>query len=177
MPRRPIDQLQAGRAYYARHLPSVDQDHFGVLWHLFTVGHLVTIDLDALARQSGYSFADLDLLGTLGVDESAGMRATDLASALYVSNAVVSKRVARLERDRLITRRKDAADGRGYFLALTEQGRRLTEAAIARLAHEAKIVRFFRKLEPQDQRSLVRILGDLHERFDREFVGGTYWDS
>lgn len=176
MPRKPIDQLKAGRAYYARRLPQLDDAHFGALWHLFTVGHLVTTDLDNIARRHDCSFADLDMLGTLGIDQERGMRATDLASALYLSNAVISTRVARLEQRGLIERHR-GRDRRAYALRLTEAGRTLVEEVIVEIAREAKIARFFRELAPEDQSSLVRILGELHQRFDREFAGGPYRDD
>jgi DNA-binding MarR family transcriptional regulator len=174
MPRKPVDQLNAGRSYYARHLPGLDVEYFAPLWHLFTVGHLVTTDLDALARRFGCSFADLDLLGTLAIDERRPLRATDLASALYVSNAVISTRIARLEREGLLQRRKNDKDRRALDLVVTPRGRALIEAAIVAIAREAKIVRFFQELAPSDRAALARILGDLHQRFDREFVGGPY---
>lgn len=176
MPRKPIEQLKAGRAHYARRLPHLDDAHFGALWHLFTVGHLVTTDLDGIARRHDCSFADLDMLGTLGIDQERDMRATDLASTLYLSNAVISTRVARLERRRLIERHR-SRDKRAYALRLTDAGRALVEAVIVEIAREAKIARFFRELPREDQSTLMRILGALHQRFDREFIGGPYQDD
>jgi len=177
MPRKPVDQLNAGRRFYAELLPDLDVTHFGALWHLFTVGHLVATDLDAIARPIGCSFADLDFLGTLAIDERRTMRATDLASTLYVSNAVISTRIARLVKDGLIERQRSGEDKRAFDLRLTDKGRAVIEQAIHRVAREAKIVRFFRQLAPDDQQALVRILGDLHQRFDREFEGGPYSDD
>lgn len=170
MPRRPVDQLNAGRAFYARLMPDVDDAHFGALWHLFTVGHLVATDLDGVAREIGCSFADLDLLGTLAIDEADAMRATDLAATLYVSNAVISTRIARLCARGLVLRERDPRDGRAFWLRLTAQGRATVEEAIRHITREAKIVRFFRQMGEEDRATLVRLLGDLHQRFDREFV-------
>ena len=177
MSRKPVDQLDAGRAYYARHLPEIDADHFGVLWHLFTVGHLVIADLDHVARGMACSFADLDFLGTLTVDEPKSMRATDLASTLYLSNAAISTRVRRLLAAGLIRRERAPDDRRAFALRLTAAGRALIEEAVPAIARDAKIVRFFRQLPAEDRRHLVRILGDLHQRFDREFVGTPYEDG
>lgn len=177
MPRKPVDQLNAGRTYYAEHLPEVGVEHFGALWHLFTVGHLVTTDLNSIARRHDCSFADFDLLGTLAIEERKPVRATDLASTLYVSNAVVSTRVARLEQARLLQRRPSGDDRRAFDLVVTDKGRKLVEEAIAEIARDAKIVRFFRELAGDDQGALVRILGQLHQRFDREFIGGPYTDD
>lgn len=177
MPRKPVDQLNVGQSFYARHMPDLDVAHFGPLWHFFTVGHMVTTDLDGIARKLGYSFADLDFLGTLAIDERTALRATDLASSLYVSNAVISTRIARLEKDGLLERRRNPADRRAFDLALTPKGRALVEQAIGDIAAQSKLVRFFRQLSPDDQQTLARLLGDLHQRFDREFVGGAYIDE
>ncbi|GGC02982.1 hypothetical protein GCM10011494_21880 [Novosphingobium endophyticum] len=116
MPRKPVDQLNVGRSYYTRQLPGLDVEHFGPLWHFFTVGHLVATDLDAIAGKLGCGFADLDLLGTLAIDERSALRATDLASTLFVSNAVVSTRIARLEKQGLLERRRNARDKRAFDL-------------------------------------------------------------
>lgn len=174
MPRKPVDQLNVGRSFYARKMPGLNVEHFGPLWHFFTVGHLVATDLDAIARKLGYSFADLDFLGTLAIDERVALRATDLASSLYVSNAVISNRIARLEKDGMIERRRNPDDRRAFDLVLTQQGRALIEQAIVEIADQSKLVRFYRQLSEEDQQALARILGDLHQRFDREFVGGPY---
>lgn len=176
MPRKPVDQLNAGRSFYARRMPDMESEHFGPLWHFFTVGHLVTTDLDSIAGKLGYSFADLDLLGTLAIDQDAPHRATDLASTLYVSNAVISTRIARLGKDGLLERRHNPEDRRVFDLFLTPKGRALVERAIVDIAAQSKLVRFFRQLGPADQQTLSRLLGDLHQRFDREFMGGPYSD-
>lgn len=177
MPRKPVDQLNAGQSFYASRMPGMDVAHFGPLWHLFTVGHLVTTDLDGIAAKLGCSFADLDLLGTLAIEQAAPHRATDLASTLYVSNAVISTRVARLEKQGLLERRRNPEDRRAFDLELTPKGRTLVEQAIVDIATHSKIVRFFRQLSPEDQQTLGRLLGDLHQRFDREYPGGPYSDE
>ena len=177
MPRKPVDQLNVGRRFYARQMPDLNVDYFGPLWHFFTVGHLVSLDLDTIARKLGYSFADLDFLGTLAIDERTALRATDLASSLYVSNAVISNRIARLEKDGLIERHRNPEDRRAFDLILTAQGRTLIEQAIMEIADQSKLVRFFRQLSQEDQEALARILGDLHQRFDREFVSCAYTDD
>lgn len=177
MPRKPVAQLNAGESFYARHMPGLDVAHFGPLWHFFTLGHMVTTDLDGIARKLGYSFADLDLLGTLAIEERTPLRATDLASALYVSNAVISTRIVRLERDGLVERHGSPTDRRAFDLILTAKGRTLIDQAIVEIAAQSKLVRFFRQLSADDQQTLARLLGDLHQRFDREFVGGAYSDE
>lgn len=177
MPRRPVEQLDAGQRFYTKQFPGLDTEYFGALWHLFTLGHLVGIDLDTIARQHDVSFADLDLLGTLAMDEQRALRATDIASALYVSDAVISTRVQRLLGAGLLERRRSGADRRAFELILTDRGREVLGEAIVRIESDAKIVRFFRRLSPEDRAHLLRILGSLHQMYDREFAGTPYFED
>lgn len=77
--------------------------------------------------------SSLDLLGdrwTLLVvrDLFAGKRRFDafLASHEAIATNVLSDRLARLERDGLVTRERDPEDGRRVIYELTERGRDLT---------------------------------------------------
>ena len=177
MPKKPIDELEAGRDYYARLLPQLDVKYFATMWHLFTVGHLVATDLDQIARTLGYSIADILLLGSLGRDRSRALRATDLTSILHVSNAVLSIRLVRLEKAGLLTRDRSNADRRAFELQLTDKGRKVIADAILLIAREAKIVRIFRRLRPADKAVFSRILGDMHEKLDRDFIGVPHSDD
>src|SRR5687767_8860602 len=104
-PNRPVDELQKGQRFYETALPDLDVSHFGAMWHLVTVGHLVLSNLDRIARTRDLGIADLHLLGTLNINGPRPMRATDLARSLYVSNAVLSSRVRRLLARGLIDRK------------------------------------------------------------------------
>lgn len=170
MPRSPVEELKAGREFYAKLLPGLDVSHFAALWHIFTVGHLVTADLDRIARRLGFSIADLHLLGTLKIERPEALRATDLAMTLYVSNAVLSARIERLARKGLLVRTPRPDDRRSYDLQLTAAGSAVIEQAITEIARDAKLVRHFRKLPDEDRLALGRILGALHEQLDRDFV-------
>jgi DNA-binding MarR family transcriptional regulator len=46
-----------------------------------------------------------------------------------VTTGAITKRIDRLERDGLVTRRRSATDGRGRVVALTEAGRDLIDRA------------------------------------------------
>lgn len=175
--RGPVEELEAGQEFYAKLLPGFDVSHFAALWHIFTVGHLVTTDLDRIARRLGFSMADLHLLGTLKIERPAALRATDLAMSLYVSNAVLSARIERLSRKGLLVRTPRPEDRRSYDLRLTSKGSALIEQAIVEIAREAKLVRHFRKLPDMDREALGRILGVLHEQLDRDFVANGRADG
>jgi DNA-binding MarR family transcriptional regulator len=75
-----------------------------------------------LARDSGLSEADYDVLSN--VSEAAGhsLRLGDLAAHMLWSKSRLSHHVARMERRGLVARQDDPSDGRGAVLTLTEAG-------------------------------------------------------
>lgn len=75
-----------------------------------------------LARDSGLSEADYDVLS--GVSEAAGhsLRLGDLAAHMLWSKSRLSHHVARMERRGLVARQDCPSDGRGAVLTLTEAG-------------------------------------------------------
>jgi DNA-binding MarR family transcriptional regulator len=170
MKRRPVEELEAGRAFYAQLAPDLDVSHFAAMWHLFNVGHLVSTDLDRVAGRYGLSIADLHLLGTLRIDRPARLRATDLAFTLHVSNAVLSARIARLERLGFVVRTPSGSDRRAFELTVTERGAEIAEAAVAEIARSSQFVQRLRRLTEADQAALARILGELHDLMDRDFI-------
>lgn len=71
-------------------------------------------------------FETLDRL----VDAACGdYRMSDLANDIYLSQSALSRAVARLERDGLVTRSMCAEDRRAIFVCLTEKGRTVYESA------------------------------------------------
>lgn len=76
----------------------------------------------AVAEAAGVALdaADIPPLYMLGL--AGPTRAGDLASALHVSRPTASKQITRLERDGLITRAPDPADGRVSIVALSPLG-------------------------------------------------------
>jgi DNA-binding MarR family transcriptional regulator len=111
-----------------------------------------------LARDSGLSDADYDVLSN--VSESAGhsLRVGDLAAHMLWSKSRLSHHVARMERRGLVARRDCPSDGRGAILTLTEAGwQAITGAAPA---HVRSVRRHFIDLLTGEQ---IRVLGDLTE--------------
>src|ERR1700722_13425731 len=82
----------------------LDVRYFPALWHTFNVGHMLATDLDRICRQHGLSIADFNLLGALRIDRPRRLRRTDLAGTLQVSQAALSARILRLQRDGLLVR-------------------------------------------------------------------------
>ncbi|MEV2225233.1 MarR family transcriptional regulator [Nocardia vinacea] len=72
-------------------------------------------------------FETLDRL----VDAACGdYRMSDLANDIYLSQSALSRAVARLERDGLVSRSVCAEDRRAIFVCLTDKGREVHESAL-----------------------------------------------
>jgi DNA-binding MarR family transcriptional regulator len=150
-PKKPTDH------FYDR--LNLDVSYIPAMWGAFTVGHLLGIDLNRVCRLHGLSIADVNAIGALR--DGNQLRATDLARRLHVSNAVLSPRVAKLEKRGFLMRIHSAADRRAFELKLTPKGTELIEAAIADISRHARFVRSFLRLSEQDRKDLARIMGAL----------------
>ena len=167
---RPAEEAASGRALYAEIAPDVDVGHSATMWHLLSLGHMVSTNLDRIARRHGLSLADLLLLGGLRVAHPQSLRATDLARMLRVSNAVLTTRVARLERGGLLHRAPNRTDRRAFELTVSADGVARVDAAIADISRDGQVARWHRRLSPEDGAAVARILGELHDLMDRDFV-------
>jgi len=168
MSRRPVQQQEAASAFYAG--LDAEVGHHAAMWHTYKVGQLMATDHDRICRRYGLSMSDLHLLGAARMEAATQRRATDLAKMLYVSHAVLSTRVAKLERKGLLTRIPSATDRRAYELKLTPAGLKVIDAAIEEVSKSSHFVRCYRRLSAQDQSALGRIMGELHNLLDREVM-------
>jgi DNA-binding MarR family transcriptional regulator len=73
-----------------------------------------------------------------------------------VTTGAISKRIDRLQRAGLVTRRVTDDDGRGRIVALTPAGKRVIDAAFTE--HMANARRLLAALEPDDAARLEAIL-------------------
>lgn len=168
MPERPIEQQTSASEFYAA--LGFDVSFFPAIWHTYKVGHLLMADLDRICMGYDLSMADVHLLGAVRLDPSARLRATDLARTLHVSNAVLSTRIAKLERKGFVIRVANPGDRRAYRLSLTADGIAALDTAIAAVGEQAQFVRSYRRLSIEDRTELSRIMGELHNDLDREFI-------
>jgi DNA-binding MarR family transcriptional regulator len=75
------------------------------------------------ARAVGISPEQVTLMNAITVNPGIGIR--DLATRERISAPALTKHIDRLERDGLVVRTPNAADGRRIELTLTEEGQRL----------------------------------------------------
>jgi DNA-binding MarR family transcriptional regulator len=171
MTKRPVEQQQEASAFYAAR--NVDVSYYPALWHTFKVGQLMTTDLDRICRNYGLSIADAHMMGAIRIERPTPVRATDLAQILNVSNAALSTRVAALEEKGLLERRPSEDDHRAVTLTLTPKGIGALDSAINAIGEQAHFVECFRQLSEADQKDLGRIMGQMHDLLDRNFLSAT----
>jgi DNA-binding MarR family transcriptional regulator len=82
-----------------------------------------------LARDSGLSEADYDVLSNLSESPDQRQRLNDLAGRMLWSKSRLSHHLTRMRQRGLIDREECSSDGRGTVIALTEQGARAIGAA------------------------------------------------
>ena len=111
------NELPAGRTFGAWR--SLLQAHATLMRQL-------EVDLEAV---TGLALADFDVLAQLAV-AGGELRMTELANRALISRSGMTRRVARLVGQGLVSRADADSDGRGVVVGLTEAGlARLTETA------------------------------------------------
>ncbi|MGH3938042.1 MAG: MarR family winged helix-turn-helix transcriptional regulator [Pseudonocardiaceae bacterium] len=96
----------------------------------------------------------------LGVLMNHGvMRLSELSDHLHIAPRSVTEVVDGLEQRGLVERRPDPNDRRATLVALTDQGKRVSQAI--RTARNAEAERFFGGLSASDRMHLARILRKL----------------
>ena len=82
-----------------------------------------------LQEEHGLGVSEYEVLERLAGADKPERRMQELAEAVHLSQSALSRVVARLEADGLVTRGMCAEDRRGIFACLTDSGRERYEAA------------------------------------------------
>ncbi|MEU0566007.1 MarR family transcriptional regulator [Nonomuraea sp. NPDC005983] len=109
-----------------------------------------------LARESGLSEADYDVLSNLSEAPGASMRLTELAAHMKWSKSRLSHHLTRMQQRGLVTRREHPSDGRGAVIVLTDEGLRTIQEAAP--GHVASVRRHFIDLLTPEQ---LEAIGDI----------------
>ncbi|MFD7027042.1 MarR family winged helix-turn-helix transcriptional regulator [Streptomyces sp. NPDC059917] len=118
------------QAEWARERPDLDVTPQAVIGRLHRLAALLTERLCLVFGRYGLSEGEFDVLAALRRAGAPYERAPgELAAHTMVTTGAMTKRIDRLERDGLVTRRRSAADGRGRVVGLTPAGRELFDRA------------------------------------------------
>ncbi|HUR08469.1 MAG TPA: MarR family transcriptional regulator [Nonomuraea sp.] len=109
-----------------------------------------------------FNFSALSVLHTLS--RKGPLRLTDLTATEQLKQPALTSLVAKLERDGLVSRRRDPADGRAVLLSLTEEGGRIVRSRHAdRVANLARLVDRLNDQEREVLAASARVLARLTE--------------
>lgn len=151
------DRLDLVQQAWQRERPDLDVSPQGVIGRLHRVAGHLTDELVAVYRRHGLGEGDFDVLATLRRAGAPYERTpSDLAANTLVTSGAMTKRVDRLERAGLVTRRVSEHDGRGRVVALSARGREVIDAAFA--DHMANERRLLDALDPADVAQVEQIL-------------------
>jgi DNA-binding MarR family transcriptional regulator len=109
-----------------------------------------------------FSFSTLSVLHTLS--RTGPLRLTDLTATEQLKQPALTSLVARLERDGLVSRRRDPRDGRAVLLSLTPDGRQIVQSR--HTDRTARLARLCDRLTGQERDELAggaRVLARLTE--------------
>jgi DNA-binding MarR family transcriptional regulator len=151
------DRVARIQEAWARERPDLDVTPQGVIGRLHRLAAYLTEELCVVYRRHGLGEGEFDVLATLRRAGEPFERAPgELARHTMVTTGAMTKRIDRLERDGLVTRRASTEDGRGRVVALTPAGRRVIDDAFA--DHMANERRLLDALDPADAAQLETIL-------------------
>ncbi|MDQ2699401.1 MAG: MarR family transcriptional regulator [Actinomycetota bacterium] len=138
----PTDRVARIMAEWARERPDVDLAPQAVFGRLHRLANHLTDDLVVVYREFGLSEGEFDVLATLRRTGAPFERTpSELAASTMVTTGAMTKRVDRLERRGLLSRRQSEVDGRGRVIALTQEGCDLIDRAFtAHLANERRLL-------------------------------------
>jgi DNA-binding MarR family transcriptional regulator len=140
--------------------PDLDPSPMLVIGRIARLDVLIDAELRPPFAAAGLGDGDFDLLAALRrQDPPHEASPGQLAAAMLVTTGATTKRIDRLERQGLVTRRPSEHDGRGRVVALTVDGRRLVDELLA--VHLDNEARLLAPLTSSERDELGRLLGEL----------------
>ncbi|MET9708434.1 MarR family transcriptional regulator [Streptomyces griseus] len=128
--RHTLDHVARIQAEWRRQRPDVDISPQGVLGRLHRLAGRLTGELCRVYDRYGLSEGEFDVLCALRRAGEPYERAPgELAAHTMVTTGAMTKRIDRLERAGLVTRRRSDDDQRGRIVALTVPGGELIDQA------------------------------------------------
>ncbi|WP_078880687.1 MarR family winged helix-turn-helix transcriptional regulator [Kitasatospora purpeofusca] len=159
------DHVATIQAEWRRERPDLDVSPQAVIGRLHRLSGRLTEELCLVYGRYGLGEGEFDVLAALRRAGAPFERAPgELAAHTMVTTGAMTKRIDRLERAGLVTRRRSEADGRGRVVALTEAGRRLFDEAFT--AHMRNEHRLLSVLTPEETSALEALLTTWQHRLD-----------
>ncbi|WP_078891856.1 MarR family winged helix-turn-helix transcriptional regulator [Streptomyces sp. NRRL S-350] len=164
-PGQPADHVAQIQAEWRRERPDLDVSPQAVIGRLHRLAARLTAELTLVYQRYGLGEGEFDVLAALRRAGAPYERAPgELAAHTMVTTGAMTKRIDRLERAGLVTRRPAEDDRRGRVVALTDAGRRLIDEAFT--AHMRNEHRLLAHLAPEEAAALQTLLAAWQDRLD-----------
>ncbi|WP_329342732.1 MarR family transcriptional regulator [Streptomyces sp. NBC_00663] len=155
--RQSPDRVARIQADWRRERPDLDVGPQGVIGRLHRLADRLTEELVLVYGRYGLGEGEFDVLCALRRAGEPYERAPgELAAHTMVTTGAMTKRIDRLERAGLVTRRRSADDQRGRIVALTGPGRALVDQAFT--DHMRNERRLLDLLTPTEAETLEKLL-------------------
>ncbi|MGQ4485412.1 MarR family transcriptional regulator [Streptomyces sp. 372A] len=155
--REPQDHVARIQADWRRQRPDIDVSPQGVIGRLHRLADALTKELCRVYARYGLSEGEFDVLCALRrAGEPYERVPSDLAAHTMVTTGAMTKRIDRLERAGLVSRRRSDDDQRGRIVALTDPGRELIDQAFTDHMHNER--RLLDLLPPAEAEALESLL-------------------
>ncbi len=154
------DHVDTVIAQWADELPDLDTRPFAVVGRIGRAGYLLDAAVERKLAPHGLNRAGWDVLTALRRSGSPyRLTPTSLYRSLMRTSGAMSNRLNRLEREGLLRRVPDPADGRGVIVELTPAGERLVDKVIAEhVDNERRLVAGLSRTEQRELAALLRKL-------------------
>ena len=167
-----LDHVARIQREWERERPDLDVSPQGAIGRLHRLAKLLTEQLCLVYQRYGLSEGEFDVLATLRRAGEPFERAPgELAAFTMVTTGAMTKRIDRLERDGLVTRRSSQSDGRGRVVALTTAGRKLIDQAFTE--HMRNERRLIDQLTPAEAARLESLLTAWLARLETPLAPGV----
>lgn len=160
LPVRAYRQLIRDRLVREDILDESDSARMELVFNLSRLLNRLGQDFETVHRRHGWTWAGFRIMNVLWVAGPVELR--EVARLSGSSRASISSALNTLERDGLVTRRRNGTDRRQVLLELTERGRSELRGG---MRDQADLEReWFGPLSAQDQEVLTRLLGALADQ-------------
>ncbi|AXB47884.1 MarR family winged helix-turn-helix transcriptional regulator [Amycolatopsis albispora] len=170
----PNDPVDAIALAWTTERPGTNVASIGIVTRIWHAAKLLGEDRTRTLAAAGADAAILDLLSVLRRSgEPYRLTTRELADATLVSAGAISQRVARAERDGLVTRTTRADGSRKVDVELTAAGHALVERLVDRvLDRESELVARLSESQQAELAELLRLLLDgLHAELGDRRLG------
>ncbi|MCW2798646.1 MAG: MarR family transcriptional regulator [Aeromicrobium sp.] len=161
-----MDQVDVIVSQWADERPDIDASPMHVVGRITRLAADLDQMLAPIFAAHGLGDGEFDVLATLRrAGGTCELSPGDLGASMMVTSGAVTKRIDRLERAGLVTRRVSERDARARLIRLTAAGQRLVDSAVEEhVANESRLLAGLTASERDTLAALLRKLGSSIEK-------------